>query len=140
MAETVVLGPAVIDWLRGRAVPQDVDVIDGGTAGLDLIDTLMNYRRAIIVDAADLQRASGDWLRFTPDVARLKNSDGSLSLHSAGLTEALALGTALNLLPPDVIIYGVQPAQIDWSQEMTASIKQVVPIIGAAILREVTDE
>jgi hydrogenase maturation protease len=149
VAETIVLGignplrsddgigPAVIEWLRKHELPQDVEVIDGGTAGLDLVAMMMSHRRAIIVDAANMNRTPGEWVRFTPDIVQLKNNDLKVSLHNAGLTEALALGAALGTLPDEVIVYGVQPARIDWSVGLSDEAQTAVPRVGDAILREI---
>jgi hydrogenase maturation protease len=97
----------------------------------------MEHERAIIVDAANVGRAPGEWVRFTPDVAQLKENDTTLSLHSAGLAEALALGAALNVLPPTIIIYGVQPQNLDWSPQLSAEVQAAVAEVGQAILCEV---
>ena len=152
MAETIVIGignplrgddgigPAVIAWLREHELPPDVEAIDGGTAGLDLVSMWMGHRRAILVDAANMKRAPGEWMRFTPDTVQLKDNDLQFSLHNAGLTEALALGAALGTLPDEVIVYGVQPASIDWSAGLSDEMQQAVPMVGDAILREIAGE
>ena len=64
------VGLAVVDWLQERGLPPDVVVVDGGTAGLELVLTLADYRRALIVDAVDMGRAPGMWLRFAPNKAK----------------------------------------------------------------------
>ena len=131
------VGPAVIDWLDQQVLPPGVEVIDGGTAGLDIVPTLMGHEQAFIVDAANVGRTPGEWVRFTPDVVRLKDNDAVLSLHSAGLAEALALGAALNVLPQTIIIYGVQPQNLDWSAELSAEVQAAVAEVGQAILHEI---
>ncbi len=130
------VGPAVIEWLEQQGLPGGVEAIDGGTAGLDIISTLMGHERVIIVDAANVGRAPGEWVRFMPDVAQLKENDATLSLHSAGLTEALALGAALKVLPPTIIIYGVQPQNLDWSPQLSTEVQAAVAEVGQAVLRE----
>jgi hydrogenase maturation protease len=130
------LGPAVIEWLDRQALPPGVETIDGGTSGLDIVSLLMGRERAIIVDAANVGRASGQWVRFTPDAAYLQDNDTTLSLHSAGLAEALALGAALNVLPQAIIIYGVQPQNLDWSPQLSEIVQAAVVEVGQAILRE----
>ena len=130
------IGPAVIEWLDQQTLPAEVEAVDGGTAGLGVVSTLMGRERAIIVDAANVERAPGEWVRFTPDVAQLKDNATTLSLHSAGLAEALALGAALNVLPPTIIIYGVQPQSLDWSPQLSVEVQAAVTAVGQAILRE----
>ncbi len=130
------VGPAVIEWLDRQVLPPGVEAIDGGTAGLDIVSTLMGHEWAIIVDAANIGCAPGEWVRFTPDVAQLKDTDTTLSLHSAGLAEALALGAALNVLPQAIIIYGVQPSSMDWSPQLSDVVRAAVTEVGQAILRE----
>ena len=131
------VGPAVIEWLDQQILPPGVEAIDGGKAGLDIVSTLMGRERAIIVDAANVGQPPGQWVRFTPDVARLKDNDTTLSLHSAGLSVALALGAALNVLPPTIIVYGVQPLNLDWSPQLSDEVQAAVIEVGQAILAEV---
>ena len=133
------IGAAVIEWLRERSLPPHATAVDGGTAGLDLVSTLMGHQRAIIVDAADVKRAPGEWVRLTLDVARLQASELTLSLHAAGLADALALGAALGTLPAEIVIYGVQPARLDWTIGLSNQAQSAVPLVGRAILEEVED-
>lgn len=137
------LGPAVIAWLQEHGLPTGVVAVDGGTAGLELVLTLMGYQRALIVDAAEVGRAPGEWIRFTPDlqpvldqaVGQLEEKGPLLSLHTAGLAEALALGAALGVLPEEVVIFGVQPARLDWSPGLSAEVQAAVPVVGREMLR-----
>jgi hydrogenase maturation protease len=131
------VGPAVIEWLDRQALPPGVEAIDGGTSGLDIVSIIMGRERAIIVDAANVGQAPGRWLRFTPDAAQLKENATTLSLHSAGLTEALALGAALNVLPPTIIIYGVQPQKLDWSAQLSTEVQAAIAEVGQAIMQEI---
>ena len=80
-----------------------VDLLDGGTPGLETVLLFEGYQRVIIVDAADMGLPPGTWRRFTPDTAQIRSSEAALggTLHTAGLAEALALARALNLLPDD---------------------------------------
>ena len=136
------LGPAVIRWLQVHGLPPGVVAVDGGTPGLELVLTLAGdskgcpYRRALIVDAADLGRAPGEWARFTPAQARLRADGARLSVHAAGLAEALALGEALGTLPKEVVIFGVQPTGLDWQPGLSAEAQAAVPIVGQAVLQE----
>ena len=127
------LGPAVVVCRQG--LPPGTVAIDGGTGGLDLVLTMMGYRRVLIVDAAELGRAPGAWTCFRPDLARVETMEAAFSMHQAGLAEALALGAALRVLPEEVVIFGVQPAQTGWAPGLSAEVQAVVPVVGQEILR-----
>ena len=130
------LGPAVIGWLSQRSLPPGVAVLDGGTPGLELVLTLADYPRVLIVDAADLNRAPGQWARFTGNQVRPPDGEAGLNLHHAGLAEALALGAELGTLPTEVVIYGIQPAQLEWSLGLSVAAQAAVPTVGQVILEE----
>jgi hydrogenase maturation protease len=129
------IGPAVIAWLHTRQLPRHVVAVDGATGGLELALTMMGYDRVLIVDAADMHRQPGEWVRFRPDLTRLDDAEPLLSMHDAGLAEALALAASLKLLPESVVIFGVQPAQIDWSPGLSAAVAAAVPAVGGEVLR-----
>lgn len=129
------VGPVVIDWLHRHGLPPGTVVVDGGTGGLELVLTLANCRRAIIVDAVDVGRAPGTWVRFMPDLAI---SGDMLLLHIAGLSEALALAAALDMLPEEVVIFGVQPAQLSRPLTLSAEVRAAVPEVCRTLLREIS--
>ncbi len=134
------VGAAVREMLAHDArLPHHVAVVDGGTAGLETALVLKGHRRAIIVDAADMGCAPGEWARFTRDQVILEPAEIGLhsTLHSAGLSEALALGEALGILPEEIVMYGVQPKSIDWSPGLSAPVQAAVPAVCAAILDEI---
>ncbi len=122
-------------------LPEDVDLVDGGTAGLETVLLLQGYQRAIIVDAAEMGRQPGEWLRFTHREATLEAGDLALrgTLHSVGLAEALALGEALGSLPAEIVIYGIQPKDIGWEEGLSEPVQAAIPAVCAAIRAEVID-
>lgn len=126
---------------RTGKVPPGVELLDGGTAGLETTLLLEGCRCAIIVDAADIKGAPGEWARIGLGEAALLPGDLCLgqAVHNAGLADALALGTALDILPPQLTIYGVQPLELDWSTNLSEPVRQAVPAVCAAILEEIQD-
>ena len=124
-----------------NCLPENVELVDGGTPGLETVLLLQGYKRAIIVDAADMGRRPGEWVRFTYREAALKSHDVTVrgTLHSAGLAEALVLGDALGVLPPEIVIYGIQPQEIGWSEGLSKPVRTAIPAICAAVLDEIAD-
>jgi len=131
-------GPAAVASLSMLDIPQQVDLLDGGTAGLDTLLLFDGYRRVIIIDAAEMGLPPGQWRRFTPDTAVLAQNENAFAgtLHSAGLAEALALAKALRALPPELIIYGIQPQQLTWREGLSAEIEAALPGLVQAVRDE----
>jgi len=131
------VGPRVVAELLRRGLPDGVAAVDGGTGGLDLLHLLEGWEHAIIVDAAELGRKPGEFLRFTPEEAHLVGSLVSLSSHTAGLADALALARALGQTLPDIVIYGVQPERMDWQEGLSPAVEGALPEVVAAVVQDV---
>jgi hydrogenase maturation protease len=131
------VGARVVQELQARAFPGDVEVVDGGTLGLGIVPLLEGRRRVIMVDAAEMGEAPGEFARFKLDEARLLGEDQYLSVHSAGPREALLLAQALKMLPQEVIIYGVQPANVEWDSTLSPQVQAALPKLVEAVLAEV---
>lgn len=129
------VGAAVIEHLQAYPPIPDVEWLDAGTPGFELVLTMQGYQRVIVVDAADMGLAPGTWRTFTPNEIRLQARDMYLrgTLHYAGLAEALSLGEAMNILPDHIQIVGIQPADIDWHMGLTEAVAAVVPEVAKAI-------
>jgi hydrogenase maturation protease len=134
------IGPRLVEELTRRGLPEGVTALDGGTGGLDLLQMLAGWRRAVIVDAADVGREPGQFVRFTPEQARLVQAADSFSLHHAGLSEALSLANALGQTLPDLVIFGVQPAQIGWGEGLSQAVETALLALTDAILLEITGQ
>jgi len=100
------------------------------------------WERVVIVDAAEMGRRSGEFVRFTPADVRLASasdrpSTGSghrFSLHHAGLSEALALADALDQPLPEMVIFGVQPAGVGWGEGLSPAVEAALPALADAVL------
>ena len=131
------VGCRVAEELARRELPPGVQALDGGAAGLGLLDLLEGWKRVVIVDAAEMGRRPGEFVRFTPAGVRLASASGRFSLHHAGLSEVLALADALGRPLPEVVIFGVQPARVGWGEGLSPAVEAALPALIAAVLEEV---
>ncbi len=128
------IGPAVIRSLaaekeRGN-IPPSINLLDGGTDGLGLIEYFKEYKRVILIDAVEMGMPPGSIKVFTPDEILFHTGADSLSTHGFGLPELVTLARNLEILP-DLTIVGIQPESIDFSIGLS-------PPVSAA-LEELTD-
>jgi len=126
--------------LMAEALPAGVEVVEGGTQGLGLVSLMEGWRRVILVDAANVGQTPGGFARFTPQEARLLGNDQQISIHNAGLRDALLLGKTLELLPDEIVIYGMQPAKLDWGHGLSPQVEAAMQGLIGAILDELAVE
>jgi len=121
---------------RGRpTLPDDVELYDGGTFGIDLLDTIANRRKVIVIDAVRADAAPGTVLRFTAaDLVRPGRPD--LSLHQVGLFETLAMARQLGCAPEEVVIFGIVPMALEPGLELSPQVAAVVPRVVDLVLAE----
>jgi hydrogenase maturation protease len=131
------IGPHVIEALNRRGLPEGATALDAGTGGLDLLQILEGWERAIIIDAADVGREPGQFARFTPDEARFVGSEDATFLHNAGLAEVLALADAVGQPLPEMVIFGVQPEKIGWGEGLSEAVEAALPALVDAVLDEI---
>ena len=96
------VGVRVIEQMQKLRLPDDVELVDGGTAGADLLDVLAERRKVIVIDAVQADCEPGTVLRFTADDLVRPDRVG-MSLHELGLGEALAMTRQLGCVPEEVV-------------------------------------
>ena len=130
------IGVRVAQMLAEQVLPPGVEVIDGGTQGLGIVNLIEGRQRVIVVDAANVGQSPSQFVRFTLDEAHLLGDDQRLSVHTAGLRDALLLAQALKMLPDEIIIFGVQPASLEWDSTLSPQVEATLPDLIEAILAE----
>jgi hydrogenase maturation protease len=116
------IGVRVVEALQRRCrFPEEVEILDGGTCGMDLLDIIAGRDHLILVDAVDTGSPPGTVVRLegnqVPAVFRTKSSP-----HQLGLQDVLALLLLLDAAPAHVTVIGVQPASLDIGLELTPAI------------------
>ncbi len=129
------VGVRVVERLRSIPLPDTVELVDGGTAGADLIDILADRDKVIVIDAVDLGTTAGTLYRLTPE--QIEASVDSLSLHQLGLAETLKMVKLMKKPLGEVIIFAVQIGSIEPSLNLTPSVSAVVESLILQILMEI---
>ncbi len=142
------VGPRLVAELASRGLPEGVSALDGGTAGLGLLSMIEGWRRVVVIDAADVSREPGEFVRFRPEEVHLAGAAAGsragsrrpVSLHNLGLAELLALSRRLGRTVPEIVVYGVQPADVGWGEGLSQVVEAAVPRLADAVLRETIGE
>jgi len=97
---------------RYEFAPQ-VQLVDGGTQGLYLIQHVQAARQLLIFDAIDYGLAPGEIKLVCDDEVPRFMGAKKMSLHQTGFQEVLMLAQLTEQFPERVLLIGCQPAQLD---------------------------
>jgi hydrogenase maturation protease len=129
------IGVRVVEAMRGLPLPKDVEILDGGTSGLRLIDAIADRRKLIVIDAVMTEAPPAAVLRLTGEDLAARTGQ-THSPHEFGLLETLTAARHLGVAPREVIIYGVQPKDVGQGLELSPEVAAVVPKIIELVLNE----
>jgi len=129
------VGVHVVKAMQQMAIPANVELMDGGTAGADLVEYLNSRNKVIVIDAVRGGGEPGAVYRFTPADIRVRK-DIHTSAHQIDLLEALAMAEFLGDAPKNVVIYGIEPHSLGWGLEISPEVAAVVPEVIELVLAE----
>lgn len=113
-----------------------IQVIDGGTCGLDLLQYLEGLDRLVIVDAAKPNGSPGKITRITgekvPAYLSIKTSP-----HEIGLPELLFAAKLINIYPKEVVIYCVEARNIESGVNLSEQVDDAMFPLISMVAREV---
>jgi len=129
-------GVHVLKELEQQNLPENVELIDGGTASLDVLSALKDITKLIIVDSVTYGKEPGTTYCFRPDDLRAKAHSSTLSLHQMSVLESLSAVKKMGNLPEEIIVVGAEPKVIDWGLDLTPELKQKIPEVLNIIAKE----
>jgi hydrogenase maturation protease len=128
-------GVRVVEALGDLALPPEVEAVDGGTAGADLLEAIAHRRKVIVVDVVKADAPAGAILRFgAEDLGRTPS--GAMSLHELGFAQALEMANLLDCAPEDVVIFGVVPGEVCFGLELSEAVAAAMPAVIQAVIGE----
>jgi hydrogenase maturation protease len=95
--------------------------------------SLLEWQRPVVlVDAADMGFAPGEYRFFPDDKAAMTLKTSSVSTHGLGLAEGLEIARSLGYDHP-VHIFGVQPFDVSPKQELSQEMAELFPTLLSAL-------
>lgn len=125
---------AVEEFHRRYALPAGVDIVDGGTQGLYLVNMLEGVTHLLVFDAIDYGLEPGTLkLVFDDEVPKFTGAK-KMSLHQTGFQEVLSAAELMGYCPPNLALVGCQPLDLEhWGGPLTAPVRaSIEPALAAA--------
>jgi hydrogenase maturation protease len=102
---------------------------------LDLLPRLAGVDALLLVDAVKAGRLPGVPMRLEGD-AILAALAVKMSVHQVGLRELLAVSAFQGTRPPQVVLWGMEPAKIDWGLELSPLVAARLDSLTEAVAQE----
>ena len=132
------VGIRVVQQLqREYSFPRSVELVDGGTLGLDLLPVLEGRSHLIMVDAVETGKEPGTCVRLAGEELPIA-LETKLSPHQMGLKDLLSVARLMGQSPGEMVLIGVQPGSIQMGTEMTREVSLQVESMKGAVLKELT--
>lgn len=120
---------------RKFTFPANVELLDGGTAGIELLRHIRNRDYLIIIDAMKCDQEPGTVVRVEGDdvPAAFRTR---ISPHQLGLSDLLAAAMLTDELPKNLVLFGVEPESIDIGLDLTETVEANVDKLVGAVADE----
>ena len=131
----VKVAQAVRAYLAGRP---GVDVREASVGGLRILDELLGYRKAIIVDSIRTESGTPGQVRsLRPE--DLEHTQHLSSPHEVNFMGVMSIATAQELdLPKDITIIAVEiKDNMTFGEDMTREVEAAIPRAVGEVLKEV---
>lgn len=142
-----ILGDDAVGWRVAEAVQRllaeasrelagavEVDCVALG--GLSLMERLVGYDRALVIDALAAGGPPGAVSQCNVEALPDYSSFNSTAPHDTSLQTALRLGRAMGArLPQSVIVIGVEAERLyEFSEELTPAVAAAVPVAARRVI------
>ncbi len=129
------IGVHVVQKMMDMNLPPDIEVMDGGTMGIDLLYHIEERKKVIVIDAVNTEGIPGTLYRFT-DRDLEDNKDILRSAHEIDFTYVLKTAALFGKSPEEVIFIGIKPGDISEGMELSPAVEEKIPAIIKLVMEE----
>jgi hydrogenase maturation protease len=112
---------AVEEFGRRYVTPAGVELLDGGTSGIELLQYIQGKDCLILLDVVKSGNPPGTLIRLegesVPAMFQKK-----ISPHQLGLSDLLATAQLIDRMPERVVLFGIEPKSIETGLEMSEEV------------------
>lgn len=127
------VGVHTVRELEKKSLPEDVDLLDGGTGGFHLMSYFQEYQKIIMIDATMDGKEEGTISVIKPRFA--SDFPKSLSAHDIGLKDMVESITIIDKLP-EIFLITVTIKEIrSMYMELSEKVKDAIP----GVLEKISD-
>ena len=119
-------------------IPEGVELLDGGTAGIELLDHISQRELLVIVDAMRNGHPAGTVYRVEGEdvpAAFMTN----ISPHQLGISNLLATAQLTDSLPERIVLFGIEPEDISTGLGLSEPVEKGLEKLIREVVKELSD-
>ena len=123
-------GVRVVEYMeKNFTFPENVQLIDGGTLGVELTHFVTGTKRLLIIDSINGDAKPGEIFHLRGDEIR-KHFAQKISAHEIGIQDVLTMLELSGKKIPCVELIGAQPYSLEAGTELTPQMQKLLPVFA----------
>ena len=120
-------GVRVVEYLQKNfTFPENVQLVDGGTLGVELLHFVTGTQKLLIIDSINGGVAAGTTFHLRDDDIQ-KHFTQKISAHEVGIQDVLTMLEVTGKKIPRIELIGAQPFSLEAGTELTEQMSKLVP-------------
>ncbi len=128
-------GIVVVRHLRPQA-RANVTILEASGEGAALMEIWKGASRVILIDVTRSGSAPGTIHRFEAHAEPLPSRFFHYSTHAFSVAEAVEMARALNQLPPQLIVYGIEGRNFTAGEGLSPEVEKAADSVIARLLQD----
>jgi hydrogenase maturation protease len=123
------LGIHLLQALQNKlppVLPAGIELLDGGTGGLILLDYVESAEKLLILDAVAAGREPGEIVIWQKEEIPYFIAP-KMTVHQVSLAEVLHWAKFRGKYPQDIVVVGIQPKCLDWGTKLSEEVRNSLP-------------
>ena len=116
----------------------EINIIDGGTMGMELLSYMRGMKKLLLVDAVQGGEAPGTVYEFLHQETETYFTE-YISVHEVGMQDILRIRALQEDPLDDAVVIGVEPMSLDIGLEPTPLVQQAMPDMKQRIIAVLTN-
>lgn len=110
-----------------------VEIVDGGTVGLELLPYFENRSHIFIIDAVKTGNKPGTIVRIDDPPAFLQRK---ISPHQIGLADVMGIAAITDDLPPNNTLFGIEPKRLSTGLSLSTEVARNLSCLVDTVVAE----
>ena len=110
-------------------LPDDIEYIDGGTGGMNLLHLFARFDIVVFIDAVNFGGEIAESKFFNSEEVISKNIQIKISTHGSDILKIIQLSKKLGENPDEIFIFGVQPQDMTPGTRLSHEIQENIDLL-----------